>query len=38
MTRTGDRRELLKGPLYFTLVMNIMGALLSMGFLGWEMN
>ncbi len=43
MTRTGDRRELLKGPLYFTLVMNIMGtiffyspgALLSMGFLGW---
>ncbi len=43
MTRTGDRRELLKGPLYFTLVMDIMGtiffyspgALLSMGFLGW---
>ena len=43
MTRTGDRRELLKGPLYFTLVMNIMGtlffyspgALISMGFLGW---
>lgn len=43
MTRTGDRRELLKGPLYFTLVMNFMGtlffyspgALLSMGFLGW---
>ncbi len=43
MTRTGDRRELLKGPLYFTLVMNIMGtlffyspgALSSMGFLGW---
>lgn len=43
MTRTGDRRELLKGPLYFTLVMNLMGtlflyspvALTSMGFLGW---
>ena len=43
MTRTGDRKELLKGPLYFTLVMNIMGtlfyktplALTSMGFLGW---
>jgi len=43
MTRTGDRRELLKGPLYFTVIMNIMGtiffyspgALLSMGFLGW---
>jgi phytol kinase len=43
MTRTGDRKELLRGPLYFTLVMNIMGtfffyspgALMSMGFLGW---
>ncbi len=43
MTRTGDRSELLKGPLYFTLIMNIMGtfyfyspvALTSMGFLGW---
>ncbi len=43
MTRTGDRNELLKGPLYFTLIMNIMGtvyfyspvALTSMGFLGW---
>lgn len=43
MTRTGDRRELLKGPLFFTLVMNLMGtlflyspvALTSMGFLGW---
>lgn len=43
MTRTGDRNELLKGPLYFTMIMNIMGtvyffspvALTSMGFLGW---
>lgn len=43
MTRTGDRRELLKGPLFFTIVMNIMGtvflnsqiAFYSMGFLGW---
>lgn len=43
MTRTGDRRELLRGPLYFTLVMNLMGtvffnlpvALTSMGILGW---
>ncbi len=43
MTRTGDRRELLKGPLYFTIVMTIMGtvfynspvALTAMGFLGW---
>lgn len=43
MTRTGDRRELLRGPLYFTLVMNVMGtvffysvgAITSMGFLGW---
>lgn len=43
MTRTGDRRELLKGPLYFTLVMNLMGTLFfynpiaftAMGILGW---
>jgi phytol kinase len=43
MTRTGDRKELLKGPLYFTLVMNLMGtfffytpfAITSMGLLGW---
>jgi phytol kinase len=43
MTRTGDPKELLKGPLYFTLVMNLMGtvffyspfALTSMGLLGW---
>ncbi len=43
MTRTGDPKELLQGPLYFTLVMNIMGtlffytplALTSMGLLGW---
>ncbi|MBU1098782.1 MAG: phosphatidate cytidylyltransferase [Bacteroidetes bacterium] len=43
MTRTGDRRELLKGPLFFTLVMNLMGttffytefAILSMGILGF---
>ncbi len=43
MTRTGDRRELLRGPLYFTVVMNIMGtiffmtplAVVSMGILGW---
>ncbi len=43
MTRTGDRRELLKGPLYFTLVMDILGtfffyqtaAITAMGFLGW---
>lgn len=43
MTRTGDRRELLKGPLYFTLVMCLMGtvfyktplALTAMGILGW---
>lgn len=43
MTRSGDRKELLKGPLYFTLVMNIMGtiflyskgAITAMGFLGW---
>lgn len=43
MTRTGDRKELLKGPLYFTIVMCIMGtffyktslALTAMGILGW---
>ncbi len=43
MTRYGDRRELLKGPLYFTIVMNVMGtiffstslALTAMGILGW---
>lgn len=43
MTRTGDRRELLKGPFYFTIIMNIMGtvfyqwpmAVTSMAFLGW---
>jgi phytol kinase len=43
MTRTGDRKELLKGPFYFTLVMNVMGtvflfytgAIISMGFLSW---
>ncbi len=43
MTRTGDRKELLRGPLYFTLVMNVMGtvffynpaAAISMGILGW---
>jgi phytol kinase len=43
MTRTGDRRELLKGPLYFTLIMNIMGtlflytplAMISLGLLSW---
>ncbi len=43
MTRTGDRKELLKGPLYFTLVMDVLGtfffyqtaAITAMGFLGW---
>lgn len=43
MTRNGDRRELLLGPLFFTIVMNIMGtffyntsfAATSMGILGW---
>ena len=43
MTRTNDRRELLRGPLYFTVVMDILGtlffynpgAILAMGFLGW---
>ncbi len=43
MTRTGDRKELLRGPLYFTIVMCLMGtyflnteyALITMGILGW---
>lgn len=43
MTRTGDRKELLRGPLYFTLIMNLFGtmfystpfALTAMGFLTW---
>lgn len=43
MTRTGDRKELLKGPLYFTIVMNLFGtvyygsnlAFYAMGFLTW---
>ncbi|MCX7876270.1 MAG: hypothetical protein N2321_08910 [Melioribacteraceae bacterium] len=43
MTRTGDKKELLKGPLYFTIVMNIFGTLFygsnlsfyAMGFLTW---
>lgn len=43
MTRTGNKKELLKGPLYFTIVMIIMGtlflntpvAITSMSFLGW---
>lgn len=43
MTRTGDRSELLRGPLYFTIIMMIMGtvyyystvAIVTMGFLGW---
>lgn len=43
MTRTGNRQELLKGPLYFTIVMCIMGtiyyksifALTAMGILGF---
>jgi phytol kinase len=43
MTRTGDRRELLKGPLYFTIVMNLMGtffynsslSVTAMAYLGW---
>lgn len=43
MTRNNDRRELLRGPLYFTVVMDILGtlffynpgAIISMGFLGW---
>lgn len=43
MTRYGDRKELLKGPLYFTIIMCVMGtvfyksplALTTMGVLGW---
>ncbi|ARV59896.1 phosphatidate cytidylyltransferase [Nostocales cyanobacterium HT-58-2] len=43
MTRTGDRRELLKGPLYFVIVGTICGTLLyktfpgivAMAILGW---
>jgi dolichol kinase len=43
MTRTGDRRELLKGPLYFTIIATICGTLfyktfegvLAMAVLGW---
>lgn len=43
MTRNGDRKELLRGPLYFTIVMNFLGtffystpfALTAMGFLTW---
>lgn len=43
MTRTGERRELLKGPLFFTIVMSVMGtffyyqpiAVTSMGILAW---
>ena len=43
MTRTGDKRELLKGPFYFTLVMNLMGTVFyhtnlsvtAMAYLGW---
>ena len=43
MTRTGDRRELLKGPLYFVIVATICGTLLyktfpgiiAMASLGW---
>jgi phytol kinase len=43
MTRTGDRRELLKGPLYFVIVATICGTLfyktfegvLAMAVLGW---
>ena len=43
MTRNGDRRELLRGPLYFTIIMLIMGiyflnseyALITMGILGF---
>ena len=43
MTRKGDRRELLRGPLYFTIVMMVMGtyflnseyALITMGILGF---
>jgi phytol kinase len=43
MTRTGDKRELLRGPFYFTLVMNLMGTVFyntslsvtAMAYLGW---
>jgi dolichol kinase len=43
MTRTGDRRELLKGPLYFVIVATLCGTLfyktfegvLAMAILGW---
>lgn len=43
MTRTGDKKELLRGPFYFTIVMIVMGTLffyesvaaVSMGILGW---
>lgn len=43
MTRTGDPKELLKGPLFFTLVMNTLGifffmqysAVVTMAVLGW---
>ncbi|HEX2984405.1 MAG TPA: hypothetical protein VHO28_12750 [Ignavibacteriales bacterium] len=43
MTREGDRRELLRGPFYFTLVMNFMGiaylntpaGITAIAFLGW---
>ena len=34
MTRTGDRRELLKGPLYFVIVATICGTLLYKSFPG----
>ncbi|WP_026735418.1 diacylglycerol/polyprenol kinase family protein [Fischerella sp. PCC 9605] len=34
MTRTGDRRELLKGPLYFVIVATICGTLLYKNFAG----
>jgi len=43
MTRTGDRKELLRGPLFFTIIMNLFGtvyflnpiAAITMGILGW---
>lgn len=43
MTRTGDPKELLKGPLFFTLAMEFIGILffmkpegvIAMGYLGW---
>lgn len=34
MTRTGDPRELLKGPLFFTLAMEFVGIFLFMKFIG----